>query len=56
MIKEKIIMDEDIDMNNEEINNLIIGLLDKGANYSIKSMSVGEQLKEVYEKVLSDCK
>ena len=47
MIKEKIIMDEDIDMNNEEINNLIIGLLDKGANYSIKSMSVGEQLKEL---------
>ena len=42
MTKERVIIDKDIQVNNEELTNLILGILEKGANYSIKSMSVSE--------------
>ena len=47
MTKERVIIDKDIQVNNEELTNLILGILDKGANYSIKSMSVSDQLKDL---------
>ena len=47
MTKERVIIDKDIQVNNEELTNLILGILEKGANYSIKSMSVSDQLKDL---------
>ena len=47
MTKERKLTNNNVQLKNEELNNLIVGLIDKGANYAIKSMSVGDQLKDL---------
>lgn len=50
-------IDEEIEGNKDELIKIIVGVLDKGANYSIKSMSVNEHLQDLLldvKKVITD--
>ncbi len=47
MTNDNVILNEEIELNKEEISNVLMGILDKGANYSIKSMSVSDHIKEM---------
>ncbi len=50
-------IDEEIESNKDELIKIIISVLDKGANYSIKSMSVNEHIQELLlnvKKVFTD--
>ena len=37
----------EIEKNKEEIQNIILSIIDKGANYVIKGMPVNKHIKEV---------
>lgn len=39
--------DLEVEKNKEELMNIILNIIDKGANYVIKGMPVNEHIKEV---------